>query len=1218
MAPTGGRNLSATSNANSGANSAPAWQVAATNSTLNAWFGGRQPSWLANAKPVRPSPRPPAHSPRQPLQDTHPQPQPQPQPQAQPQPRPQSRRQSRPHTNPDPDPDPHATPPQSVASPSTSTAPGPAPRRPSASASASASASVSEPSSSYHPPLRPPVPIHPSNPIPDAVLPSPAPSDEPSPRLSNTNESPEATSSSVEHRSNPPATEADSTAAEGSDGPGEHQAQDLVSTANPPDTSRRDSEVSATPRASTPANMVLNTPPTPNAIDFNQPVAPRELPPRELPPNHPAKRRRIGNRSLEFLESQHALEKLRIHLHRLGGEATLEATVERPRYQLLHDACDEGDVFFIALHQLFCMWATNQAAVHRMCVEGVHDPSLVDNAFGIMGTILKSNSKLRTHILAWFTSFPAPLLSLVADPFYANAIVQVLNFLVSVSHRWMVVTHNHRLNGYPLLMSELLDLFRLYSPILQAILFRASRRILGIEDGLFGQQMEDLFRADQKEHRNLDGTFLQRPPSKEYQEYNTSLIRGYKGIIARSQSARSQTSQSPRPSSLSGPSVPPTTSPQQTFQTSNGYVNGHIQHNHVQVGRVPSTTLPPQATGNQYMYSNPGVNTSLVNLNAIYSQAPIPNQFMVPSQHILSSNSTMAQPMVYTPPYHSPNLGHQAQFGNASFQAPQISQHYFQPQPQQTQPQPQQQQQQHPGIARRTSQPSTPAPMPRPSPVQTTIPEPRVSFSGQHSPQMQAFAGQPVLSSNARRRSMPAPGPNSPNLTSTNVGHLPVNTQSPVQSPQNMGYVLPSSIRSQHGAARQQYHTVHPQDRLIPPPGLRISNQDYPHSPYDKRSIEISLHQVHLRSPRRLPRKLNASTLSERFYQAVKSFALPPTPIPPQPYLYNFKFHISESDYGRISFNETIRGECLSVNRFSNGSLRFRIRCVYKKQDTSPLLDNIWTTTETAWPEHIFMEINERNALEIKRKAHHSKDLPTEISSFVVSGENAIAVTVLDGQITPPSGKLPYLMVEIIEVLSHSTILDMVRTHGTQPPDVTRDIIKRRLSRSSCDDDDVAMAIDGVSIDLADPFTAVIFKTPVRGKACTHLECFDLENWLNTRLGKKKACLCGNGSNCTRCPNEPSFVDKWKCPFCDGDARPYSLRVDGFLVQVREQLEKEGTLHVKSIIVSPDGSWKPKMRPGDDDSGTDSDEDNTPAIKTTPKSSTVPFQHREVIEIDDD
>ncbi|KAI0601491.1 hypothetical protein F4775DRAFT_589271 [Biscogniauxia sp. FL1348] len=1202
MAPAGGRNLSATSNANSGANSAPAWQVAATNSTLNTWFGGRQPSWLTNAKPVKPSPRPPAQILRQPPQNTHPQPRPQHQPQ--------------PHTHPDP----HATSSQSVASPSTSTVP--APRPPSASASASASASVSVPSPSSHPPPRPPVPTHTSNPIPDAVLPSPAPSDEPSPRLPSTDESPKATSSSssIEHRSNPPATEPNSTAAEGLDGPSEHQAQDLVSTTNQPEpgTSRQNSEVLAVPRASTPANMVLNTPPTPNATVFNQPVAPRELPPRELPPNHPAKRRRIGNRSLEFLESQHALEKLKIYLQELGGEATLEATVERPRYQLLKDACDEGDVFFIALHQLFCTWATNQAEVHRMCVEGVHDPSLVDNAFGIMGTILKSNSKLRTHLLRWFTSFPAPLPFLVAEPFYANAIVQVLNFLVSVSHRWMVVTHNHKANGYPLLMSELLDVFRLYSPILQAILFRASRRILGVEDGLFGQQMEDLFRADQKEHRHIDGTFVPRPPSQEYHDYNNSLIRGYKGIIARSQSARSQTSQSPRPSSLSGPSIPPTTSPQQTFQTSNGYMNSHIQHNNVQPSRVPSTTLPTQATGNQYMYSHPGVNTSLANLSAIYSQPSVHNQFMVPSQHVLPSNSTTAQPMVYTPPYQSPNFGNETQVGSASFLAPQISQQYFQQLPQQQQQQQQQQPQQQPGIARRASQQSsTPAPRPRPSPVQTTLPEPRVS-SGQHSPQVPAFAGQPVLSSNVRRGSMPAPGSNSPNPASANVGHLRVNTQSPVQSPQNMGYVLPSSVRPQHGVVRQQYHTVHPQDRLIPPPGLRISNQDYPHTPYDKRSIEISLHQVHLRSPKRYPRKLNASTLSERYYQAVKSFALGPTPIPPQPYLYKFKFHVSESDYGKISLNETIRGESLPVNRFSNGSLRIRIRCVYKEQNTSPMLDNIWTMAETAWPEHIFMEINERNALEIKRKAHHSKDLPTEISSFVVSGENTVAVSVLDGQTKSPSGQQPYLMVEIIEVLSHSTILNMVRTHGTQPSDVTRDIIKSRLSRSSCEDDDVAMATDGVSIDLADPFTAVMFNTPVRGKACTHLECFDLENWLNTRLGKRSSCSCGNGSNCNRCPKEPSFVDKWKCPLCNGDARPYSLRVDGFLVQVRAQLEREGALHVKSIIVSSDGSWKPKMRPGDNDSDTDSDEDKTPAIKTTPKLSTVPFQQREIIEIEDD
>ena len=64
---------------------------------------------------------------------------------------------------------------------------------------------------------------------------------------------------------------------------------------------------------------------------------------------------------------------------------------------------------------------------------------------------------------------------------------------------------------------------------------------------------------------------------------------------------------------------------------------------------------------------------------------------------------------------------------------------------------------------------------------------------------------------------------------------------------------------------------------------------------------------------------------------------------------------------------------------------------------------------------------------------------------------------------------------------------------------------------------------------------------------------------------------------------EPTQVDEWRCPLCSGAARPYNLVVDGFLVQVRERLAREGRLGVKSVVVNPDGSWTPAAE--DYDSG---------------------------------
>jgi hypothetical protein len=57
------------------------------------------------------------------------------------------------------------------------------------------------------------------------------------------------------------------------------------------------------------------------------------------------------------------------------------------------------------------------------------------------------------------------------------------------------------------------------------------------------------------------------------------------------------------------------------------------------------------------------------------------------------------------------------------------------------------------------------------------------------------------------------------------------------------------------------------------------------------------------------------------------------------------------------------------------------------------------------------------------------------------------------------------------------------------------------------------------------------------------------------------------------------MVDVWKCPLCGADARPYSLRLDEFLVTVRAELEKQNNLDVKAILVAADGTWRPKPEP---------------------------------------
>jgi hypothetical protein len=114
------------------------------------------------------------------------------------------------------------------------------------------------------------------------------------------------------------------------------------------------------------------------------------------------------------------------------------------------------------------------------------------------------------------------------------------------------------------------------------------------------------------------------------------------------------------------------------------------------------------------------------------------------------------------------------------------------------------------------------------------------------------------------------------------------------------------------------------------------------------------------------------------------------------------------------------------------------------------------------------------------------------------------------------------------------------------------------------------------------------------------------------------------------------MVDVWKCPLCGKDARPYSLQIDDFLASVRTKLVEDDNLDVKAILISADGTWRPKPEPiplkrkamgglnDDDESSTD--EEGTrkqKAFARSQRDSSMSSGRRgsrqvEVIELDDD
>jgi len=315
---------------------------------------------------------------------------------------------------------------------------------------------------------------------------------------------------------------------------------------------------------------------------------------------------------------------------------------------------------------------------------------------------------------------------------------------------------------------------------------------------------------------------------------------------------------------------------------------------------------------------------------------------------------------------------------------------------------------------------------------------------------------------------------------------------------------------------------------------------------------------------------LPQSDPSNRYYQAISSCAVGPVVLSTT-VLEEFLFTVPSDVFANIVPGKPTRPTKPLCREVKHGSLQYRIRCVQLDKEQKTLGIPEWVVADTTWPPAIFLQINDM-PLEIRRKLHHGKDLPIDITTHVAN-HGPDKENVLKGYMTQRPKNVRHvrfgIAVEVIEVLRHAQIMATCLSQQLIPASQTLQAITGRLSRAPQDDDDIAMVSAELTIDLEDPFTLRIFDVPVKGAECRHAECFDLETFLLTRPGKAGR------------EGAPCLVDVWRCPLCRGDARPRSLRVDGFLQDVRRELERTGRLETKAILVGADGVWsvKPETAP---------------------------------------
>ena len=259
-------------------------------------------------------------------------------------------------------------------------------------------------------------------------------------------------------------------------------------------------------------------------------------------------------------------------------------------------------------------------------------------------------------------------------------------------------------------------------------------------------------------------------------------------------------------------------------------------------------------------------------------------------------------------------------------------------------------------------------------------------------------------------------------------------------------------------------------------------------------------------------------------------------------------------------------------------SLLIRIRSV--KAFQLPISEEKWAVSDTDWPPSLVLFLNCQH-FEVRRKAGWGKDLAVDLTGYVREGANSIEVSFMKKSENPNKHNYA-LAVEVLAVTTGTDFINHVRELDAFD---TQQRIQKQLSSNN---DEVEIISSDLIIKVTDPFSSQLINQPVRGKSCVHYECFDLQIFLATRK---------NGVNVP----EQNF----RCPVCGCDARPTSLQIDNWFVEVLSRIREMKEEDARAIVVDQNAGWRIQEEEKEGESGDGGErwkgsKSTTPGLGTEP------------------
>ena len=810
--------------------------------------------------------------------------------------------------------------------------------------------------------------------------------------------------------------------------------------------------------------------------------------------------------------------------------------VVRPRLELLHDACNHFDYFYLLLHQIYCLEYRLRGSDQ--------DLGLTDSQKGglnVVGYLLVSNEHLAPESLQWFCVFPLPLnVLLTQSQAFRKVHGGLMKCLEKLADGWDNLKKQCRLRRYPPLVDELCMLFEMTTFTLQKVVFTAILREIwiGPHDACF-HAVENAFMKNR-----VDVTSRANFQVQSVQAYNQRVIKEYEKIVGthsrhmeNGRMRPPQKAQAIFPAVENSESRPEQPPPPRRIPSNSRPPPLQVDIQAAQQGAYTRTSNGPITQGS----STSGSHTA-----PLVRARPPSRQSTIMTLH-QTSNANNPQ---------TPQSAPLVQFATAlqGFQSPGLLNNNIE----QTRGQEQRRHQTIPGIA---GQPRSLSLGSTEHSAQAGATNRRASqmlpsnAAETFSPGFQNFQQSPT----SIQQQQPFP------VQMTNIQHHrhAFNTQSPANSPQH--------------------------------PSLTGSNRFIRFDPFIQPNLPnpdtSALHQVHVKSPVLVAAESRGNpSVVTKYFRFIETIFMPTEAISSKNRHVSWDFTMPRSYIENLVKDRPGSYGAPATRSINSESLLCRIRCIKLSSPDRLPAHNEWVVSDNVWPGSTAVILN-GNALEIRKKSHHGKDLPIDVTTAVKEGNNSLSTAVIGFQ--KDSNPSFAIGVEIIRFATEEQIRNNVRT---LPSPEAR---QRITDRSFQVDPDIEVVFSQLTIDLTDPFTANLFVVPARGANCLHNQCFDLEVFLHSRNLEK--------------PSEPCGPDSFRCPICGADARPQSLVIDGFFVSVREQLDWMGRLDAKAITLHQSGSWEIKEQ--EEAKGEQGDGTGRRAARTSVGRQSVP---KEVIEIDDD